>query len=76
MIAAPDQKCITNGCVAKQFKHGLCIKCYGQAKKLVESGRTTWEKLIKMGMAQSEQESGFLAEFERRERLGLKTKKD
>lgn len=47
-------KCMIKNCSrhASAFR-GLCLVCYGKAKKKVESGDTTWEKLEAMGLCKS-----------------------
>ena len=44
--------CLTPQCPrsASQYR-GLCMPCYSKAKKYVERGETTWEKLEGMGLA-------------------------
>lgn len=45
--------CLTPGClgrVAPANKRGLCMKCYSTAKKTVESGTTTWDRLEELGL--------------------------
>lgn len=66
----PTPKCLTNGCGAPPFKggRGLCIKCWGSAKKSVEAGTTSWDELARLGMVQSECEDPFLSELERKRR--------
>lgn len=47
--------CLTPNCRALAANQatfrGLCLQCYGQAKKMVEAGETTWEQLEEMGLA-------------------------
>lgn len=46
--------CLTKGChrrSAAAIMRGLCLPCYSIAKKLVESGKTTWEELVSLGLA-------------------------
>lgn len=60
-------KCLTPNCDNQGAVNckGLCMaKCYPAAKKLVESGRTTWEKLAEMGLAQNKVEDAFMKAFE------------
>ena len=47
-------KCLTKGCLrqsATSLKRGLCMPCYSAAKKMVESGKTTWDELVSLGLA-------------------------
>ena len=49
-------KCLTPECRKEgvlAYK-SLCLGCYSSAKKLIESGKTTWEQLAEMGLAQVE----------------------
>ena len=61
-------KCMTKSCTASKAElaqyHGLCLKCYSQAKKLVDTGATTWQWLENNGMVEatkSEFEQAFEA---------------
>ena len=45
---------------------GMCMKCYSSAKKLVTIGKTTWDELVEMGMAEIEATDEFTLEFQRR----------
>lgn len=52
-------KCLAPGCEAKagnprDYK-GLCVKCYSAAKRMVESGESTWEELQRMSLAKLEE---------------------
>lgn len=57
--------CLTPNCKNKDCASlkGLCMKCYSTAKKLVESGKTTWDKLEEMGLCR-QKEDAFLKAFE------------
>lgn len=33
-------------------QRGLCLICYGKAKKKVEAGEVTWEELVEMGLCE------------------------
>lgn len=46
-------KCLTDGCSnneAPALERGVCMKCYVRAKRMVESGVTTWLELSDLGM--------------------------
>lgn len=60
-------ECLTPGCIAKGLPNyrGLCLKHYSTAKKLVESGKTTWEELEKMDLV-GEGQDLFLDAFNKR----------
>lgn len=64
-IDTTPNRCLTPGCINRQNRNGLCLKCYGQAKKLIEAGKTTWESLEEMGLAELGR-SDFLKAFEER----------
>lgn len=42
--------CKIKGCYRRQSQRGLCLVCYSKAKKKVEAGETTWEKLVELGL--------------------------
>lgn len=60
-----NKKCIIEDCNRPASFKGLCSGCYPDAKKLVESGATTWESLAKRGMARITMlgDSPFLRKF-------------
>ncbi len=48
------EKCLIPDCpnmAAPALKRGLCMKCYSSARKMVERGAVTWDKLVKEGLA-------------------------
>lgn len=47
-----NKACRTLGCnkISVTNLKGLCMTCYSKAKKMVESGRTTWEVLESKGL--------------------------
>lgn len=59
--------CLTPKCggIASASYKNLCMKCYINAKRLVDGGQTTWEELAALGLAQKEL-SPFEAEFLKR----------
>lgn len=53
-LGSAGVKCLTPHCQrlpAAATGRGLCLICYGKAKKYVERGDTTWGKLEQMGLA-------------------------
>lgn len=52
-------KCLTPECKRPQAANckGLCMICVSKAKKLVESGQTTWEELEAVGLVQLPEDS-------------------
>ena len=57
-----QEKCLTPKCVRPEaiaMGRGLCLNCYSKAKKMVESGVTTWKEIVALGLAKtSEGEDG------------------
>ncbi len=51
MPAITKAKCLTDDCKGQAQYKGLCTTCYSEAKKLVESGKMTWERLEGLGLA-------------------------
>lgn len=51
-----SEKCIVEKCMRPKAagRRGLCLICYGQAKKKVESGATTWDRLAKLGLCEED----------------------
>lgn len=60
------QKCVVDKCTNTEAAdcRGLCLKCYSIAKKMVASGKTTWEQLEENGMAKPK-DSPFLSQFDK-----------
>lgn len=52
MIAADKQKCMVPDCNEPARWKGICQKCYGQAKNLIDNGKTTWDELAEMGLCE------------------------
>ena len=40
------------------WARGLCMRCYGIAKKRVEAGVVTWEELVGLGLALPKESEG------------------
>jgi hypothetical protein len=47
---------------------GLCMTCYSKAKKLVASGKTTWEELEELDMIESTKPDMFTVAFNKRKK--------
>lgn len=45
-----DPPCMTPNCGKKRKWKGICPSCYGQAKRLIDEEKTTWEELEQMGL--------------------------
>jgi hypothetical protein len=60
-----SRQCLTPRCSGPQSFHGLCPKCWGKAKKLIEAGKTSLAELQKLGLAEAEQDP-FEQELEKR----------
>lgn len=58
--------CVIKGCNRPEAatKRGLCLICYGQAKRKVESGETTWDRLVELGLVEPE-ENPFNSAYEK-----------
>lgn len=68
-VKCKHKDCISEAAAGPTYRD-LCLKHYGQAKKLVESGKATWEDLAQMGMCGGgEQKDELAAEFERMKRV-------
>lgn len=53
-LFAGSTKCLTKNCArqaAPSVKRGLCLPCYSRAKGMVESGTTSWNELVSLGLA-------------------------
>ncbi len=46
-----DLTCITNYCTNPMQWKGLCSHCYGQAKELINAGKTSWDELYQLNLA-------------------------
>jgi len=44
-------KCLNPACARASKTRGLCITCYGVARKAVKDGLTSWDVLIAKGRA-------------------------
>lgn len=56
-------KCLNPKCEHQATTRGLCPNCYGCARRYVTIGKTTWQKLEKLGRcapaaARAESQSG------------------
>lgn len=60
----PKPICKTAGCGKEKKWKGLCQSCYGQAKRLIEDNKTTWEELAKLGLIEQDFKP-FYAAFEK-----------
>lgn len=51
-----SERCMIPNCqrLAALGKRGLCLVCFSRAKKKVDSGETTWERLAEMRLCKSE----------------------
>lgn len=49
MDSKKPPKCLNPKCERKQYARGLCQSCYGLARHIVKSGKTSWEELEKNG---------------------------
>lgn len=54
--------CIVPGCnqpAAAANYRGLCLRCYGTAKKKIDAGETTWDRLVELGLCEKKESSPF-----------------
>ena len=51
-------KCIITNCYRLGAQRGLCLVCYSKAKRAVESGKVTWDKLVSLGLAKDSGDGG------------------
>ncbi len=53
--ATMGERCLIKACMRTAGgKHGLCLVCYSRAKKKVDAGETTWEKLEELGLCKGQ----------------------
>lgn len=45
-------RCRIKGCGSIAAKRGLCLMCYSKAKKKVDAGVITWDKLAEVGLCE------------------------
>ena len=43
--------CMTPECARTESTRGLCVCCYSAARAAVASKKTTWDELVRMGLA-------------------------
>lgn len=68
VIHIPDEGspvCITEGCAKERKWKGLCSSCYGQARKIIDQYKVTWDDLEQMGMIIAD-DKPFVAAFKRK----------
>lgn len=54
--AGLNENCMITGCRNRGTRRGLCLLCYSRAKKKIDTGETTWEKLIERGLAKDDRD--------------------
>lgn len=59
------QQCMIPGCYGVASRRGLCLKCYGKAKKKVDAGETTWEKLEEKELCKKSASDPFDSAYEK-----------
>lgn len=72
-------RCITEGCGKERLWNdkirdakGLCPSCYGQARRLIDSGEASWDSLEAMGLV-IQDDTPFMAAFKRKRAAQTKT---
>lgn len=51
-LGSAGQTCLIKGCMRARTRRGLCLVCYSKAKKKVEAGEATWDRLAEMGLCE------------------------
>lgn len=65
----PDKiPCMTPNCGKERKWKGVCASCYGQAKRLIDEEKTTWEELEQMGLVLLDSKP-FYAAFKQKKSL-------
>lgn len=64
--------CMTKDCGKVAQWKGLCRSCYGQALRLIEQEKTTWEELMTMGLCVLDQPKPFLKVFMEKKNVEVK----
>jgi len=54
-MKGPAFGCCIPNCQRIGGKRGMCLVCYGKAKKKVEAGEVTWEKLEAAGLCKPDE---------------------
>lgn len=47
----PKPSCCIDSCTNIAQWKGLCSRCYGEAKHVINSGQTSWQELFDLGLA-------------------------
>ena len=67
-LTRQDPPCITPKCGKERKWKGLCPSCYGQAKRLIDDEKTSWEELEAMGLVLLDSKP-FYAAFNEKKKL-------
>lgn len=67
--AIHEPPCITPNCSKKRKWKGICPSCYGQAMRLIDEEKTTWEELEQMGLVLLDSKPFYAAFKEKKKRL-------
>ena len=56
MAVKDERQCMITGCSAYRVSYGrgLCMSCYKRAKAKVDTGETTWDKLVERGLCETQ----------------------
>lgn len=46
-----SQTCLIKGCQKEIHSRGLCVRCYAAASRAVRLKKTSWDKLVHLGLA-------------------------
>ena len=55
-------ECRSPAAIPEMTYWGLCMKCYSEAKKMVEAGDTSWQQLEELGLVRGKS-SPFLSGY-------------
>lgn len=53
------KKCMIDKCMGVAAQRGMCLQCYSKAKKKVDAGLVTWERLAEMGLCTRDGDDPF-----------------
>lgn len=67
IAAAKKDQCKTPGCTRQAYSRGVCNPCFCMARKLVDSGNTTFDELERLGLVEAKRNSAsaFRLAFEK-----------
>jgi hypothetical protein len=57
-VAKKIKRCLAKKCDREASVRGLCVPCYNALAREVKLGRTTWPKLVRLGIALESKQGG------------------